>query len=54
MKRTEDMKKPLLIRLNDQEKQMAEDRAKGLGLSLSAYIRFLIHRDGSKQLSNES
>jgi predicted DNA binding CopG/RHH family protein len=38
----------ILIRMSKGEKEIVEQQAKGLGLSLSAYIRMLIYREEKK------
>jgi len=41
--------KPILLRLTEAEKRLATERAAALGLSLSAYLRLLIHQDRERR-----
>ena len=43
MKKKEDKTEQVLIRVSKREKKMIEINSKALGLSISAYIRMLIH-----------
>jgi len=40
--------KPVLVRMTEEEAEKAKAEAEKLGLPVSAYIRFLIHREENK------
>jgi len=49
-----DRDKPILLRLTEAEKTLVAERAAALGLSLSAYLRLLIHQDRERRQSQSA
>lgn len=50
VKEKQERNKKIMVQVSDEEVKIIERQANSLGLSISAYLRYLIHKEDSKKV----